>query len=241
MEGGRKMRPKFWDEYEIKARYLPCLISVIPLSHFLIRVLDTNFLGKLLENSAWLLVISNVGFPLIFVLCLMQIQVVFAKDVIEKIVFGQGGIHFSTTDMLLLSGGLISQEKKDLIRQKVSTIFPVVFPTKDAEVSNLDNARMCARDAVELIRKKVGKGIMTYQYNIRYGFMRNLIGGIIWAVPGSIGCVVLYAINKNWGPMLFFTTVICIYLIFFFCKKRILSNIALSYANTLLSEYLALE
>jgi hypothetical protein len=142
--------------------------------------------------------------------------------------------------MLLLTGGIISQEKKVLIRNGLSKSFGIVFPSKDDETTNPENSRMVARDAIAFIREKVGKGIMTHQYNIRYGFFRNLIGGVIWAIPGSAGCVVLYAINKNWTAMIFFVMAILAYLLFFIFRKSILSSIAFSYADSLLSEYLSL-
>jgi hypothetical protein len=232
--------PKTWDEYEVKARYLPCLVAVIPLSHFLIGVLGNTFFNNLIADTNWFLIISNIGFPLVMVLCLIQIQVVFSKNVIESGIFGQNGIHFPTTDMLLLTGEIISQEQKVLIRNDLSKSFGIAFPSKDDEITNPDNSRMLARDTVAFIRKKVGKGIMTYQYNIRYGFFGNLIGGIIWAMPGSIGCALLYAANKNWTGMIFFVMVILAYLLFFIFRKRILSSVALSYADSLLSEYLSL-
>lgn len=233
-------RPKIWDEYEIKARYLPCLVAVIPLSHFLVSVLGNTFFTRLIADSNWLLVFSNVGFPLVMMLWLIQIQVVFSKNIIESGIFGQNGLHFPTTDMLLLSEGIISQEQKALIRNGLSKSSGIVFPSKGEETTNPDNSRMLARDAVALIRKKVGKGIMTYQYNMRYGFLRNFIGGVIWAIPGSVGCVVLYAINKYWTGVIFFTIIIVVYMLFFVFRKRILSSVALSYADSLVNEYLSL-
>lgn len=238
---GNEQKPKIWDEYEIKARYLPCLVSIIPLSHSLIGFLGAAFFSHLTAESNWLLVVSNISFPLIMVLCLMQIQVVFSKTVIETNVFGQNGVRFPTTEMLLLTGGIISQEKKLLIRDNLSKSFGINFPMKDDETANQENSRMLARDAVAFIRKKVGKGIMTHQYNIRYGFFRNLIGGSIWAIPGSVGCTILYAINNNWADMAFFAMILLAYLLLLVLRKRILSSIAFSYADSLLIEYLSLE
>jgi hypothetical protein len=74
-----KKSPKIWDEYEVKARYLPCLVSVIPLSHFLISVLGNTFFNNLISDSNWLLLVSNMEFPLVMVLCLIQSQITFFK------------------------------------------------------------------------------------------------------------------------------------------------------------------
>ena len=53
-------------------------------------------------------------------LALVQILYSFSKYFIEDSVFGEGGNNFPTTDMLLLKGGLISLERKERIRNKLT-------------------------------------------------------------------------------------------------------------------------
>jgi hypothetical protein len=233
--------PKLWDEYEIKARYLPCLVSVIPLSHFLLLLLGRNFLNKIFSESDRLLVISNISFPLVLVLCLIQIQTTFSKYAIEGKVFGRGGEYFPTTNMFLLNDSSISQERKALIRNKLTEYFSLVFLTLEDELKNQKNARMQAREVISYIRRKVGRGVMTHQYNIRYGFFRNFIGGCIWAIPGSIGCAILYAVNNEWVTAFVFISFALLFIVLFILKRRILSSVAFSYADSLFNEFLALE
>jgi hypothetical protein len=240
-EKKEQKRPKSWDEYEIKARYLPCLISVVPISHFFVNQLGNKFFFSLIQDSNWLLYLSHISIPLVLGLCLVQVQVTLSKIFIEDRIFGTNGLHFPTTDMLLLSGGKISMEKKALLRDKLSKSFGFNFPTADAETKDMENSRLLARDAVSMIRKEVGKGVMTHQYNIRYGFFRNLIGGVLWAIPGSIGCITIYAKSKNWPAMVFFALIACGYLSLYLFRKTLLTSIANSYASSLTNDYLSLE
>jgi hypothetical protein len=234
-------RPKFWDEYEVKARYLPCLVSVIPLSHFFISLLGQDFFHKIFSESSWLFVVSNISLPLVLVLCLIQVQTTFSKHFIEERVFGRGGENFPTTNMLLFEDDAISQERKAAIHNKLAKYFNLTLPVLKDEKENEKNARMQAREAASYIRKKVGKGVMTYQYNIRYGFFRNLIGGSIWVIPGCIGCAVLYGINKEWIFVWFFSFIALLFLMLLFLKKRILASVAFSYADSLFNDFLALD
>jgi len=87
------------------------------------------------------------------------------------------------------------------------------------------------------VRTKVGRGVMTIQYNIRYGFFRNLIAGVVWAIIGSIGCSILYFFENNWKAMSLFIAYTFIFMALFLFKKIILEKLAFSYADTLFNEY----
>lgn len=229
---------KWWDEYEIKARYLPTFLSIIPLVHFMILFIDQTFWRELVSNISWMLVFANLSLSLIVMLALVQFQCSFAKHFIEEPIFGRGGGRFPTTDMLLYNGGLISLERKELIRTKISNHFKCKFSTESEEKNNPSNARLQAREAVGHVRIFVGKGIITIYYNIRYGFFRNLIAGVIWSTIGSIGCSVLYAIRNDWKVMSFFIIYLLVFLTLFIFRKIILERLAFTYADTLFNEFL---
>jgi hypothetical protein len=72
---------------------------------------------------------------------------------------------------------------------------------------------------------------MTINYNIRYGFFRNLIAGVIWSTIGSIGCSIIYGIKNDWKTMSFFIAYLLIYLTLFTFRKNILEKLAFSYAE----------
>jgi len=227
----------WWDEYEIKARYVPTFISVVPLVQFLLLFLGNSFWSSLSQNIGWML-ITNIGLSLIIMLALVQLQCSFAKYWIEESIFGQGGINFPTTKMLLLNDSLISEERKEKLRLKIGELFQFSLPTKEEERKNPENAKLKAREAVGHIRNIVGKEEMVRQYNIRYGFIRNLIGGFIWSSIGSIGCSVIYGLQNDWKPMFLFLTFFVTHILLFILRKTILNKFAFTYADYLFCRFL---
>lgn len=232
--------PKFWDEYEIKARYIPCFVAVVPLVHFLIQFLGTSFWETLANNVGWLLV-ANISLSLIVTLALIQLQCGIAKHWIEESVFGKGGINFPTTNLLLFKNHVLSRSMKVAVREKVLNDFHFKLMDEVQEADDTEEARRLVREAVGFIRGYVRKGLMTHQYNIRYGFMRNLTGGTLWACAGSIGNGVMYGLQKNWEPMALFACSALLFSFILIFKKQILAKFAHQYAETLFSEYLTMK
>jgi hypothetical protein len=232
--------PKFWDEYEIKARYIPCFLTAIPFIHFLIQLLGITFWEAIVHNIRWMLV-ANISLSLIVTLAIIQLQCDIAKHWIEESIFGKGGMNFPTTNLLLFQDPILSKDFKIAIRAKIKTDFKFNLMDDHGELKNLDEAKKLARESVGFIRGYVGKGRMTHQYNIRYGFMRNLMGGSFWASAGCIGSCVLYGAQKNWVSVAFFAILALIILAILIFKKHILSKLAYQYAETLLNEYLIMK
>lgn len=230
-------RVKWWDEYEIKARYIPTLLAVVPLVHFLIVILGYAFWNDLVNSINWMLVVSNVSISLVIMFALSQFQCSLGKIWIEESVFGKGGERFPTTDMLLYGGGFFSRTKKEQLRRKISNLSGGAFSTEEEELANPANARLQAREAVGHVRGKVGHGVMTIQYNIRYGFFRNLIAGVVWAALGGVGCSVMYFLEGKWKSMSFFIAYTFIFLALYLFRRVLLGRLAYSYADTLFDEY----
>lgn len=228
---------KWWDEYEIKARYIPTFLSVIPIVHFSIVFFGGAFWSELFRSISWMLVIANISVSLIVMLALVQFQCSLGKVWIEEALFGKGGERFPTTDMLLYCGGLISKQRKEQLRCRISDVSGCSFSNEEEERADPSNARLQAREAVGHVRRKVGHGIMTIQYNIRYGFFRNLIAGIPWAIIGGIGCSLMYLRENRWKPMCLFLAYTLIFFALYLFRKAILERLAYSYADTLFNEY----
>jgi hypothetical protein len=228
---------KWWDEYEIKARFIPTFLSVIPIVHFLIAFLGRAFWDELFTSISWMLVIADLSLSFIVMLALVQFQCSLGKIWIEESIFGKGGERFPTTDMLLYNGGLISTQRKEQLRSRILGESGCAFSNEEEERADPSNARLQAREAVGHVRRKVGHGVMTIQYNIRYGFFRNLIAGMPWAAIGGIGCSVMYLLESRWKPMSLFIGYTLIFLAIYLFKRAILERLAYSYADTLFNEY----
>lgn len=169
---------------------------------------------------------------------LSQFQCVLGKHWIEFSVFGKNGERFPTTDMLLFSGGIISTERTEHIRAAVVRLTHCTLSSESEERVDPDSARLRAREAVGQVRTIVDKGRATIQYNIRYGFFRNLMGGVIWSAIGSACCSIYYGMAGNWLATALFSTWAALHLGLFTFRKPILTNLALAYGDTLFTEFL---
>ena len=230
--------PEWCDEYEIKARYIPVLLSVMPVAHLLLQLFGGAFLKELAIGINWIPAASNLSLSFVGTVALAQFQCSLGKHWIEEGVFGKGGERFPTTDMLLYENGMISRERKAQIRAIVSELCGCALSDECEENTDPENARLRAREAVGQVRATVSRGVMTITYNIRYGFFRNLIAGVIWSVIGSVGCSIYYGSVGNWKVMGLFIVLAAGHLALFIFRKSILDNLASAYADTLFSEFI---
>jgi hypothetical protein len=231
---------KAFDEYEIKARYVPTFICMVPLSNFLVVFLGRMFFENLVNNIAWML-IANLSVSLIIMLAVMQVQCTIAKYVFEEHIFGKGGLGFHTTNMLLYTKGLLSKDRKNQIREKLLVKTGIRLSTEDEEKADIAEAQLQAREAVNAIRNIVGKGSFTITYNIRYGFLRNLIGGSFFVLLGSVFCMGYYFYFHEFKSLIFFTVYFVVFAILIIFAKNILEKPAHSYADRHFSEFLSIS
>lgn len=225
---------KLLDVYEIRARYIPAIVAALPafiLSAFIKREVWIS----LFSNAKSFLVVENISLSLIAVLFLIHIQRGIAKHVFETLIF-KSGKEFPTTTMLLLSDTYLSSEMKTKIRKKIETTFGIHLLTLEKEQENPEEARKTIRDAVNLIRKQVKNGDKTLQYNIHYGFSRNLIAGSLFALPLSTLNACLFGMQNKAGFYISVTLAVFFLAVLIF-NKTILTHFANAYAECLLSEF----
>lgn len=225
---------KLLDVYEIRARYIPAIIAALPaiiLSAFIKR----DVWISLFSNAKCFLVVENISLSLIAVLFLIHVQRGIAKHVFENLIF-KSGKEFPTTTMLLLSDTYLSAEMKTKIRKKIETTFGIHLLTLEKEQENLEEAKKTIRDAVNLIRKQVKNGDKTLQYNIHYGFSRNLIAGSLFALPLSALNAFLFGMQNKAG--FYISTALAVFFLATLIFNRIiLTHFANAYAECLLSEF----
>lgn len=230
---------KSFDEYEIKARYIPAIISSIPLI-MLTSYAKEEILLNLFKTAKWFLVVENISLSFITIIFIINVQRFLAKYLFEDRIF-EKGLNFPTTKMLLWNDDRLSKEYKLKIRGKIKIDFDLKLSDKNKEKKDLIEAKKEAKDAVALIRTKVGKGMHTHQHNIQYGFIRNFIAGTFLSLPVSIFNIYLftYIIPVNYGIYIsIFLSILDIIFISF--SKKILINLGTYYANILFSEFLSL-
>lgn len=96
--------------------------------------------------------------------------------------FKEDETHMPTTDLLMWSSDY-SDEMKKAIRNKVKKDFNYTMPSKEDEQKDEKAARKNIAAIVGSMRNKAresGDAVYT-QANYRYGYNRNLLGGLVWS------------------------------------------------------------
>lgn len=96
--------------------------------------------------------------------------------------FKEDETHMPTTDFLMWSSDY-SDEMKRTIRNKVKKDFNYTMPSKEDEQKDEKAARKNIAAIVGSMRNKAresGDAVYT-QANYRYGYNRNLLGGLVWS------------------------------------------------------------
>jgi len=230
--------PVSFDEYEIKSRYIPAIVSAIPLIMLTSTQKETVWL-PLFRTASWFLVFENISLTVIAVVLLMSIQRGIAKYCFENSIFNNG-IDFPTTTMLLIRNDILSKEFKRKVRDKIENDLGICLLNSKEEEENLLEAKRTIKDAVSLIRKRVQKGILTYNHNIQYGFIRNLIAGGVWALPISMFNSWIFYRSSSVVGLLVSVALALFFLTMLLFHKKILISFANNYAEVLFSEYLSL-
>lgn len=105
-----------------------------------------------------------------------------SKLLFQFLLFKEDETHMPTTDFLMWSSDY-SDEMKRAIRNKVKKDFNYTMPSKEDEQKDEKAARKNIAAIVGSMRNKAresGDAVYT-QANYRYGYNRNLLGGLVWS------------------------------------------------------------
>jgi hypothetical protein len=156
---------------------------------------------------------------------------------IGKAVFEKKETEMLTTYLLLYSNRNLTASLKNKIRSKLISDFGLQLFGPSRELEDADGAKKSAAEAVALIREKVKDGRLILQYNIEYGFARNLIGCACIALVFSALNTIMFWHRDNQ-----FVTInvilFIIYLLPIVLSKVILNYLGRLYANRLIMEYI---
>lgn len=234
----RRIDMKF-DTYTLVARFFPAVINGIPLFviyYFSLRPLLSDFFTELLG----LTIISDVTVAIALVFFLAQINRYMSKEIFEKRIFSEG-LHFPTTSSLLHGDTTFSAPFTLQVHTKVYSDFSMSIPSAEDERSDEMQSRKVISEAVMRVRSKVGKGTLTHQHNIEYGFIRNLVGGAIFASITSLIGVMLFATLAAHEPALILSAVLLVlYVLILIFGKRLITNYGMAYAKVLIQEYMSI-
>jgi hypothetical protein len=227
-----------FNAYTIYARFFPCIISALPLL-VLWFFLSDNI--KLKELGTYLLSLKFYGgitLSIVFLYFYAQVLRITSKIIEEKLFHNKAG--FPTTYFMTYADNTFSKSYKDKYRQLVKKQFDLDLLNETEEAADITEARKRLNEATQSIRLEIKKGYLVLEQNIWYGFMRNLIGGMIYSI---IFCIMNIIVGSIWykNPILIISSVILlvIYVIVFLLRKQILIQNAEAYANQLIAEFMS--
>lgn len=222
------------DDYTLKARLIPAALIALPYAFLANRLLFDDF-----PKSASLMAsISCVSFFWCAGAWVFSMIIRGIGKCAEDRLFANG-TRFPTTEILLWGDDGLSRGMKESLHERIKSEFKISLLSAKREKTNPEEARKTARDAVNLIRPVVGRGVHALQYNVHYGFCRNFASS---AWIGTIGFGVLAGVWLREDAAVVGTLAgvfALLYFVAFLFRSRLMKSYGYKYANVLLSEYLS--
>jgi hypothetical protein len=219
---------KIFNEYNIKARIFPALLTALPL--FLIKhyIINQHFSFSLTQ-----VIFGDISILVVLVYLFSQINRFLSKTLFEK------KTDFPTDKVLLPSSSELSKEYRDNLAQKIKTDFNLTLPDLKDENENEQEVKIRIREIVKSIINKVRDGHLLLQHNIEYGFFRNLLGGsVVASIVSFVNIFLFLCYLKN--KTLAVTSIILffVYLLVIVFRKKPLKHFSEEYTQVLFREYL---
>ncbi len=224
----------FKDEYALKARLIPAALIALPYAFLANRLLLDDF-----PKSASLMAsVACVSFFWCAGAWVFSMIIRGMGKCAEDRLFANG-TRFPTTEILLWSDDFLSMGMKESLHERIKSEFGISLLSKKREEANPEEARKTARDAVNLIRPVVGRGVHTQQYNIHYGACRNFASSAWFGVVG-FGVLAALWFHHNAAPFVAIAGMFALlYFGVFLYRNRLMRTYGYRYAHVLLSEYLS--
>lgn len=230
-----------FNEYALKARFAPSLITIIlPImvfNHFYVSPEFASFVGEVTGVT----IVSNLTISVICLYYLSELGRFFGKNIFEKYYYKEES-YMPTTNFLMHADMTFSSEYKEKFGKKVHTDFGFTLPSVNDQRLNEIDARIRIVEVMALIRKKLSENRFLLQHNIEYGAIRNAIGG---AVVGTIFCLLNLGFFTVLVPSKIAThisiSLLLIYGVLIAASKAIMDFYGRNYAKVLFREFMGME
>lgn len=195
-------------------------------------------------QNIWKTIISCIPVVVFFALGFLLKERIRAtsKILFQFPLFKEDETKMPTTDFLMWSSDY-SYEMKKSIRNKVKKDFNFTMPTKDDEMKDEIAARKNIAAIVGSMRKMARESgdIVYIQANYRYGYNRNLLGGLVLSFLITLMLMVLNAFINSICYKWFIVAVFFIILWFVIEYFVFYKYSARNYARQLFETYLAIK
>lgn len=230
---------KMFTSYTLTARIMPaflCSLSVILLMYFLVKITEV----KQFADYMAAIKIGGVSVYLIFLYFFAHIIRATSKYYENKYFVNDKG--FPTTYFMAYSDSKYSKEYKSRFREKLKQVFNWELLDEENERANYTEAKKRLDEATRLIIPYVGDGNLVKSYNIWYGFVRNLIGGLVYSLLFCAMNVWIGQLLIKEALLIYLSCVLfSVYLLLYIFRETILRQYAENYADKLIAEFMNLE
>ena len=239
-----KIRDLFKDEYAVKARFLPAILTAVPFG-FLIAYPFSEYVLSLKDGleivSKCTFYTSLAGSVLIITIFVWAFLVRLIAKFIELIVF-KDELSFPTTKLLMWGNAYYTKDIKEKIHQRIKKDFGVQLSNESEEEADQVEAATKIARVVARIRDKVKDGRIVLQYNIHYGAVRNLTAGSIISLVASALLVWMGYSNNSMKSAMDVGIVLSLgYMIVLATAKFTWAFLGKLYAKELIDEYMSSE
>jgi len=222
-------------EYTIKARLAPTALAAPPLLLLCNALFDIQT-SQWLESGAMTALFGKGTATVALVYLMMQVNRLIGLEVFQRWV-SQDELNFPTSRWLVATNAEMSPLQRQSICKKLLHDFQIgLLP---ASMGDSPEVRRHNADLVGRIRLFVGSPPKLLQYNIEYGFFRNLIGASLPVLVVGLANSYLYSekLLPAWGYHLSLAYAVCAGVLV--CLGRpLIERLGIQYARVLFQTYL---
>lgn len=226
------------NKYLLSARLAPTILTSIPICtsyYYLLRPILFS------ENNGikWLSPVGDVSIVTGLIFLLVQFNRFLSKEVFQKLFF-KDEINMPTTICLMYSNNYFTEQIKNKIRCKIKESFDIELFDENSESTDEINAKKQIVSSVSQIRINLKDNKMLLRHNIEYGFVRNLLGGSLFAFLISVMLFFIFKFYLINHQMVWTSIVLMIlYSIPLLMCKWLINRFGFYYAKILFEQFLA--
>ena len=222
-------------EYTIKARLAPTALAAPPLLLFCNALFDGQA-SQWLETGTMSVLFGKGTATIALVFLMMQVNRLIGLEIFQRWV-SKDELNFPTSRWLVATNTEMSPLQRQSIDKKLQKDFQIgLLP---ASMGDSVAVRRHNADLVGRIRLFVGSSAKLLQYNIEYGFFRNLIGASLPVLVVGLGNAYLYstltlpvwAYHLSLAYTVFAGLLVCV-------ARPLIERLSIQYARVLFHTYL---
>lgn len=222
-------------EYSLKARLAPTALAAPPLLLLCNALFDIQA-TQWLESSVMTELFGKGTTTAALVFLMIQVNRLIGLEIFQRWV-SQDELNFPTSRWLVVTNTEMSPLQRQSINKKLKQDFQIgLLP---ASMGDTPEVRRHNADLVGRIRLFVGSPPKLLQYNIEYGFFRNLIGASLPVLAAGLANAYLYnemmlpdwAYHLSLAYAVFGGVLICL-------ARPLIDRLGIQYARVLFQTYL---